>query len=371
MSSNSKIEWCDASWNPIRSRVRQDAPEIARAKGYTSLIQIVEKNIGKVGWHCEHASTGCDHCYAESLNHRCLPGCGTGLPYDRRSRDLVELFLDEEELLKPLKWKKPRRIFVCSMTDLFAEFVTDEMIDQVMAVAALCPQHTFLFLTKRTDRCAEYWDNLSRIPVVFRIANAMTTVAPGSRLFNDPRHHCHLGFSAEDQQRFDERWSHMRKLAAAGWKVWCSAEPLLSAIDLRLPEGASIHANYPEGFENWTEKKRDEWFSMQARATYMSRSTLPCQIVVGGESGHGARPCNIDWIRGIVRQCRDAGVAVFVKQLGAKPYEVLFAGEAFGPFDINGQKWLSLELDNRKGADMAEWPEDLRIREIPGGETKK
>src|SRR6185437_2404782 len=119
------IEWTDSTWSPIRVRVRADAAEIARAKGYTSLVAIAEKMAGHVGTHCEHVSPGCEHCYAETNSHRCLPGNGTGLPYARRSRDLVEAFVDEKILLQPLQWKpametkRPRLIFVENQSDLF------------------------------------------------------------------------------------------------------------------------------------------------------------------------------------------------------------------------------------------------------------
>src|SRR6185437_14197561 len=82
------IEWTDSTWSPIRVRVKADAAEIARAKGYSSLVAIAEKMAGRVGSHCEHVSPGCEHCYAETNNHRCLPANGTGLPYDRRWRDI-------------------------------------------------------------------------------------------------------------------------------------------------------------------------------------------------------------------------------------------------------------------------------------------
>lgn len=136
MADRSKIEWTDASWTPIRAR---------------------NVDTGKVGWHCEHVSEGCRHCYAEGINKR----LGTGLSY---KPGLVgpggaEIFRDEKMLLAPVRWKRPRMIFVCSMTDLFAEFVSDEMIDRVFAVMALCPQHTFQVLTKRPKRMREWTNN--------------------------------------------------------------------------------------------------------------------------------------------------------------------------------------------------------------------
>ena len=307
------------------------------------MIRGREVPAGKWGYHCERISPGCQHCYASTMNKRMLPAWGTGLDYTVPNREKVEIFLDEHELLKPLRWRKPRRIFVESMSDWCAEFVTDEMRDRVMAVAALCPHHTFLFLTKRADRCAEWALEQDREDVI----DTETHNLPGSLdetwHYNLPLPNVWLGFSAENQQYFDIRWRHMRLLAAAGWNVWCSAEPLLSAIDIctalrvrQAPEeGDDIYEDRGHGL-HW--------------------------LVVGGESGHGARPCNIGWIRSLVDECRSAGVACFVKQLGAKPYDRIPA-DAHVP-----QNELYIwKLRHRKGGNITEWPEDLRVREIPGG----
>lgn len=248
--------------------------------------------------------------------------CGCVSDTEKRRKDLLGYCATHgddrrqvfEELLKPLKWKKPRRIFVESMSDWCATFVTDEMRDRILAVAALCPQHTFLFLTKRAKECAEYFDKLTPE----RIDDSIAPLANTRQEFQWPLDSVHLGFSAENQECFDARWAHMHQLAAVGWKVWVSAEPLLGPIDLRIPLGANGPSEYPVEFEKWPEGRRDEWFKMQARATYISRSNSLHQVVVGGESGHGARPCSLNWIRSIVLQCASAGVACFVKQLGGK-----------------------------------------------------
>src|SRR3990167_1704387 len=124
MGAVSKIQWTDASWTPIRARNRAT---------------------NKTGWHCEHATPGCEHCYAETMNKR----LGTGLPFKPRHRKDVELFLDEKTLTAPLRWRKPRMIFVCSMTDLFADFVPDEWIDAMYGVMTQARMHIFQVLTKR------------------------------------------------------------------------------------------------------------------------------------------------------------------------------------------------------------------------------
>jgi protein gp37 len=322
MADNSKIEWCDSTWNPIRARAKEDM-----------VIRGREVPAGKWGYHCERISPGCTHCYASTMNGRMLPAWGTGLDFSVLNREKVEIFLDEEESLKPLEWKKPRRIFVESMSDWCATFVTDEVRDKILAVEALCPQHAFLHLTKRAKECAEYFN--TRTPgalgiqarVAFWIDKIIQRMGWSACLSADdlleewPLPNVHLGFSAESQQYFDERWSHMRRLAEVGWKVWVSAEPLLSAIDMR----AALR--------------------------------LLAQVVVGGESGHGARPMDLAWVRDIVQQCKTAGVSCFVKQIGAFPVSV----------DIkvpNLERWR-IVLNDRKGGDMSEWPEDLRVRQFP------
>ena len=331
MADNSKIEWLSgddgskgATWNPIRAWLK------------SSMINVPPQ---RWGYHCERISPGCKHCYASTMNGRMLPARGTGLDYTVPNREKVEVFLDEQELLKPLKWRKQKKIFPCSMTDWCADFVTDEMRDRMMAVAALCPQHTFLFLTKRAERCAEYfayewrWENIRRI-------NA-------GRLqpeWNFPLPNVLLGFSAENQECFDARWNTMRPLAAAGWNVWCSAEPLLGPIDALRALHPNPYIRIPGGYAG----DRPE---MMAKLSW---------VVAGGESGHSARPMNVAWVRSIIRQCADSGVACFVKQMGAKPEEEVIA-------QSDGHKWMRRVAlkDRTKGGDMSEWPEDLRVREWP------
>lgn len=356
MSENSKIEWTDATWNPIRARLREPI-EVARPDGTLRVIQ-------PWGYHCEHISHGCRNCYAETMNGRMLPAWGTGLKYNVPNREKVEIFLDEQELLKPLRWRKPRNVFPCSMTDWCADFVTDEMRDQMMAVAALCPQHTFQFLTKRADRCADYFStgpsyDFPGCSARYRdILNAADRYIRGrfpktcSIAISDPQRfplpNVLLGFSAENQQCFDSRREHMRKLAAAGWKVWCSAEPLLSHINME----AAIAPPCSECAHSEQGRTANGHCAIVNGLCHKAGLSW---VVVGGESGHGARPMNVEWVRDIVRQCRDAGGLVFVKQLGARPYRDSSVR--------NDASYLCLK--DRKGGDMAEWPEDLRVREVP------
>ena len=130
MSDNSKIEWTDATWTPIRARNRET---------------------GRVGHFCIHKSPGCANCYAERMQ----PRFGNPVRFAAQDADKVELFLatardaSEKTLTQPLRWRKPRTIFVCSMTDLFLESVPVEWIDRVFGVMGEATQHRFQVLTKR------------------------------------------------------------------------------------------------------------------------------------------------------------------------------------------------------------------------------
>jgi protein gp37 len=145
-----------------------------------------------------------------------------------------------------------------------------------------------------------------------------------------PLHNCWLGFSAENQEMFEERWAEMEPLARKGWLVWCSYEPALGPIDMSKALAAGLR-----------------W------------------VVTGGESGPGARPFDIQWARDIISQCKAACVPCFVKQLGAKPIEKTYTlapwknGACGEPGD-----WSPILLD-RKGGDCSEWDESLRVREFP------
>ncbi len=317
------IQWTDRSWSPLRVRVKADAAAIATAKGYSSLVQIAERMAGHVGPHCEHVSLGCELCYAETNNHRCLPANGTGLPFDRRSRDLVEPFVDEKILMQPLKWRKPQRVFVENQSDLFGEWVMDEQIDRVFAVMALTPHITYQILTKRAKRMRDYMQGYGDLyGRVLWQANVIRGKFPKLRLGDIPisnpsvfpRRHIWLGVSCEDQATADQRIQLLRQTPAAVRFV--SYEPALEWADLMR---------------------------------YLTGSPRLSWVVVGGESGSGARPFQLEWARQTIQDCWDTGVACFVKQVGTKP------------FDAGSPIWLS----DHKGGDIAEWPEDLRVREFP------
>lgn len=344
MGAKTEIAWTNATWSPLRVRVKQNATEIARDKGYTSLVQIAEKMAGRVGPHCERVSDGCSNCYAESNNHRCLPSNGTGLPYDRRSRDLVEPFVDEKILAEPLKWRTPKRIFVENQSDLFGEWVPDEMIDQVFAVMALCPQHVWQVLTKRPKRMAKYYAKPQGFGFTWRegyIQNAIYAInkAQHFALTRWPLPNLWLGVSVEDQKTADERIPALLQTPAAVRFV--SYEPALAAVDLApylQPMWNTVTGAQPGPWLDW--------------------------MIVGGESGPGARPFDIQWARNTVQQCRDAEVSCFVKQLGSWPFDSGLRLPLDKPLGIP-QIESRVKFKSRKGADWSEWADDLKVRQFP------
>ena len=283
MAAKSKIEWTDASYTPIRAR---------------------NKATGKVGWHCEHASPGCVNCYSETQNKNGFAG-GTRLPFKPGHRADVDLFLDEKMLTQPLRWRKPKVIFVCSMTDAFADFVPDAWLDRMFAVCALAPQHTFVWLTKRAKRMREYHADNGRLSRMAQIVYDLAG-APASMSVSWPLPNVVLGTSAEDQQRADERIPDL--LATPAAKRIVSIEPMLGPIDLTGEDYEGPLANGEPSLEQMT-GPHGAYF-MRHGASRLNG------VILGGESGPGARPALAAWRRSVRDQCAAAGVAYFDKQWG-------------------------------------------------------
>ncbi|HEX3809571.1 MAG TPA: phage Gp37/Gp68 family protein [Rhizomicrobium sp.] len=278
MAAKSKIEWTDSTWKPIRAR---------------------RLSTGKVGWHCVHMSEGCRNCYAERQNKNTF--YGNGLAYKPGHEMDIEIFLDEKTLTAPLRWKNPRQIFVCSMTDLFADFVKDEWIDRIFAVMALCPQHTFQILTKRPERMRAYLtearakfagEMLGTYEMIVSAAMGKLGLGPGQfrETFPNgmpwPLPNVWLGTSCEDQATANARSGPLFDTPAA--VRFFSLEPLLGPIDMHLGEDLSL---------------------------------TPDWVIVGGESGPNARPMHPDWARSLRDQCAAAGVPFFFKQWGEWQHE--------------------------------------------------
>lgn len=291
--------------------------------------------------------------------------------------------LHDETLDAPLRWRSPRHI--TNVIDLFHRDVPFEFIDRVFAVMALCPQHTFQILTKRPDRMAEYfaepfknrvmdWGNG---PTPLYVSDAFNCDAERRIHEAGTRHadwldvsvsqhdaaeramlapewdrwplpNVWLGTSCEDQAAADARIPHLLKCPAA--VRFISAEPLLGPIDLTdIFTGTRTHDGGRKTGITWS-----------AFRPHNSRGVD--WVIVGGESGGGGRPCNVEWIRSIVRQCDAALVPCFVKQLGARPVHSVEEYDA----DAKPKRWTEIKLKgDPKGGDPAGWPEDLRVREWP------
>lgn len=285
---------------------------------------------------CTKVSEGCRNCYAERQAERFWP-----TQYPAEGRAFADVWTHPDRLDAPLRWKSPRTVFVNSMSDLFHEAVPNAFIDRAFAVMALCPQHTFIVLTKRPERMREYsvrlWPNVW------------------------------LGVSVEDQRTADQRIPLLLDTPAAVRVV--SAEPLLGPVDLNRDTN---------GYE-WL---RGLLMTLGGAARHVWLPPLDW-LIVGGESGPQARPCDVAWVRSLVRQTKAAGVPVFVKQLGAN---VLDRNDAGFEGDSGPQGWpvdtkthdvvarrcqgdpVRVCLRDRKGGDPSEWPEDLRVREWPSQE---
>ena len=293
MGSNTKIEWCDCTFNPW---------------------------IG-----CTKVSPGCANCYAEAMDHR-WGNKRWGVSAERHRTS-------------PANWRQPpkwnrlgqvdgrrRRVFCASLADVFDAEVVHEWRMDLFHLIDATPNLDWLLLTKRPGLALRFFDG------------------PGAG-FRDQANRWH-GVSVEDQERADERIPLLVKTPAA--VRFLSCEPLLEGLELRrwLCSRACGHDG-PDQEIHW--------------------------VIVGGESGHGARPMELSWARSIVRQCLDTATPCFVKQLGAKPFvwrngedRPQLEGETIAPLDK--PHWLNFA--DRKGGDPTEWPPELSVREFPGSKSK-
>lgn len=317
MSTATSIEWTETTWNPTTG--------------------------------CDRISPGCDNCYALRLASR-LKAMGQpkyqadGDP--RTSGPGFGVTLHPDALLEPLRWRKPRKVFVDSMADLMHARVPTDFIAQVWAVMALTPPHTYQVLTKRPERYQHVLDGPCRCGgghrpgVDFRrlVQGHARRLARGAGCEVDltanwPLANVWLGTSVEDQHA--ARLRIPKLLATPAAVRFLSCEPLLGPIDLGLAVCDGV-AEYGHGL---------------SRAIVHTAGCCPAVVgkldwlIVGGESGPAARPMDLEWARDLLAQCKTAGVAPFVKQLGAV--------------------WARTHDADPKGGDPAQWPQDLRVRRYP------
>ncbi|KKK73028.1 hypothetical protein LCGC14_2897980, partial [marine sediment metagenome] len=349
------------------------------------------------------------------------------------AKPFSEIQLMPGRLTDPLHWRKPCRVFVNSVSDLFHPKVPVEFIAKTFAMMLRAHQHTYLVLTKRGERCATLLNDERFRDKVFHeliysgeyycaqcqdwyecagpldhcpncghecdlgayegkdppcpqcgeeVEYEMTCPKCGadggngglnctecwsqeieSNWMKWPPPNVHVGVSVSTQADLDEQVPLLLKCPAA--VRFLSVEPLLGAMDLRYALGDEASMHYagicPEGLRPRT--LGDD--SKYGHTSYIDG------VIVGGESGPGARSCNIKWIRSIVRQCADADVLCFVKQWGSKPCLGNHDAPAAAPdanMDCGGTCGYGCEqfkLNHPKGANPAEWPEDLRVRELP------
>ncbi len=314
------IEWTKSddgtagmTWNPLRA---------------------YHRNTGKRGHYCEKVSPCCANCYASAFQRRFGLPEYTGPSHRLEALDVVKPFLDESVLKQPLGWKRPRRVFVESMSDLFGDWVNNEWIHRVFAVMALAPQHSFQVLTKRAERMRDFMNHAytPRNVAEWMAGNAMVPAQYKDYTPPWPPPNVWCGVSVEDQQRANERIPLLCQTPAA--VRFLSVEPLLGPVTL-------LEYLHPD-LEQCHDFSGISW------------------IILGGESGPGARPCHLDWVRALVQECREAECPVFVKQLGAAPCMA-------GPLELGLADSLVPygPLRDKKGGTMEDWPGDLRIREWP------
>jgi protein gp37 len=275
----SKIEWTGETWNPL------------------------------VG--CTIHSAGCKGCYAMKDAYRLMHNphsaiaakfAGTAKMVNGHAVWTGRINFDEASLLKPLRRRTPTTYFVNSMSDLFHQAVTDEQIDRIFAVMALCPQHTFQVLTKRADRMQAYfsWKNTTRSHAVWRaMYGEAKTVAAGAVLDSWyggpnpeqwPLQNVWLGVSVEDQRAADERIPDL--LATPAAVRFLSCEPLIGPVN--IIDGMWAGDGPPAA-------------DLEAKIDW---------VICGGESGPRARPMHPTWARSLRDHCAAAGVPFFFKQWG-------------------------------------------------------
>ncbi len=304
MGDKTNIEWTDATWNPIRG--------------------------------CSRISEGCRNCYAEGVANRFK---GEGMPYEgliaKTGQWNGNIKVIDDLLSQPVRWKKPRRIFVNSMSDLFHENLTDEQIDKVFGVMWACwmmgIEHKFQILTKRAKRMHEYMSQDRR----YEWAKAAMPAGLRDKitLYPNPHPNIWLGVSVEDQKTADERIPFLLGTPAA--VRWISAEPLLEKIDLTKVSYEQSPGYFGDALQ-WYHRPHSE------RNTKWNGLDW---AVVGGESGKNARAMHPEWVRNLRDQCVDANVPFFFKQWGEH------APNWFN--DDNGNKIEGSEWIDRMGKKIA------------------
>lgn len=271
----SKIPWCEYTWNPITG--------------------------------CTQCSPGCANCYAKQLHDQRNKAfyAGKRVP-ECYAKPFGTVQFHPERLDQPLRQRKPGVVFVCSMSDLFHEQITDDQRDLVFAVMARATQHTFVVLTKRAEAMERYIRRLySNARIIDTAARTMgfTFEFAGTYFVSSPLLNVVLGVTACNQEEWNRNSAILVRTPAA--KRFVSMEPMLGAIDCSGEYMADCcGGRYP--FPNLEQEYRT------------SRLSMLDGIILGGESGPNARPMHPDWARAVRDQCAAAGVAFFMKQMSGR-----------------------------------------------------
>lgn len=369
MGENTKIQWAHHTFNPWRG--------------------------------CTKVAAGCANCYADKQSKRNPKTLGVWGPSGTR------VVASESMWREPLKWSKaavcacdsngscdnclsgPPRVFCASLADVFEDwkgvvrdsqghplhdarawkmprvwagmanqFVGKSLIrmDDVRArlfrLIDKTPNLDWLLLTKRPENVGRMWKKYARVETIPDINYTR------DKWVQDPVSHranVWLGTSIACQEDADRNIPELLKCRDLATKLFLSIEPMIGPVDIR----------------EWFVSKRGYFAGVDSLEcggkTYAKKPGVDW-VIVGGESGPNARPCDISWIRSIVEQCQAAGVPVFVKQLGSRPTEYVVTAvgqDAYGNVHDDGrcEEW---KLRDRKGGDPAKWPADIRVREFPG-----
>lgn len=284
------IEWTDETWNPVRG--------------------------------CSKVSEGCRYCYAMSVAARFS---GPGQPYEglatrSPARWTGKVAFVESHLTDPLHWKKPRRVFVNSMSDLFHEDIPDAWIDRIFGVMAAASRHTFQILTKRPERMRDYMRGLAHgFPRLEAAAGDVGYALSfeGIPLVSWPIPNIWLGVSVEDQAAADARIGTLIQTPAA--VRFLSCEPLIGPLSFRWA-----------AWDRNNGKRVDRWHLDGLRGVIH-------WVIAGGESGPRARLCDSDWLRQIRNQCHESDVPFFLKQLGGWPDK-----RGHDEAVLDGERWVQI-----------------------------
>ncbi len=338
MVTETKIGWTDATVNPLRVLLLgADGEPLAKQPGPW-----------RSGVHCEHVTEECRFCWAECQNKT----RGTRLDFKPGHRKRLRAFVDEEKLLSPLRLNRSSMIFPCSMTDIFLDLYTDDMVARVVAMMVAARQHFFQPLTKRSARMRALLNSIEFWQLVARRASEMLDVVGGLKpsartLFiggtdpcepvgpYNPPPNIMWGVSVGFSQAL-ERVLDLLATPAALRNV--SYEPALGPVDFswavtrnRLEIGAAFlrHAQFAPGLE----------------------TIRPIDQIIFGGGGRGRQRCDVDWARPVLRDCISAGAAFFLKQTGSNAFD-------------RGVP-IRLHPKDRKGERLDAIPEDLRVRQMP------